>query len=116
MVSRTWIRREREKTKFTERYRGQEIVERQDRPKSERTGHIKKTHKEEEERQQQLEREQQGKRGIDCLARCNLGRKETSGGRVLITYKCNNEQAWPRVQPPAISPINRILTNCPGQF
>lgn len=108
--------RDREKTKIIERYRVQEIVERQNRPQSEGTGLIKK-YKEGEQRQQQLEREQQpGKIGIDCLARCNLGRKETSGGRVLITYKCNNEQARPRVQPPVISPINRILTNCPGQF
>lgn len=115
MVSRTWIRRESDKTKVTEEYRGQEIVERQDCTQSEGTGH--KKYVEEQQRQQQLEREQeQGKRGIDFLARCNLGRKETSGGKVLITYKCNNEQAWPHVQPPAISPINRILTNCPGQF
>lgn len=41
MVSRTWIRRESDKTKVTEEYRGQEIVERQDCTQSEGTGHKK---------------------------------------------------------------------------
>lgn len=43
MVSRTWIRRESDKTKVTEEYRGQEIVERQDCTQSEGTGHKKNT-------------------------------------------------------------------------